>query len=244
MTTEIVYSGLLILSFILFFSTESGRMIPFGVRLLPLAALALLWVHTVNFRLPGRKGLVAGILIGFTYFLAYPMVFAPAIGSLVLAFLDRTHRLPIEVFGRPEAEKNLTVIYHPGASGFLRRVVRQVCEGLAAEGIYIEMKCAFPGSVDGVKDTLILASPIYAGRIRPPLVRVIKSVTWQGRTAFFVLTGTDPDNDKEDLQRAAKVVTALGGDVKAGVKLVTHHGEEETRNRIAKFTASLVEIMQ
>jgi hypothetical protein len=244
MTTAIVYSGLLVLSFILLFSTESGRLISIGVRLLPLAALALLWIHTLFFRIPGRKGLASGILIGLTYFLAYPMVFAPAVGSLALAFLDRTRRLPVEVFGGHDAAHHLTAIYHPGASGFTQKVVRQVCKSLAHRGFHVEMKSAFPGSVDGAKDAVLLASPIYGGRIRPPLMRVIKSVPWPGRRAFLVLTGSDPDNERADLQRAGQIVTDLGGEVRSGVKLITHHGDDRTKERIEGFISGLTKEME
>ena len=107
--------------------TSMGKVIPSGVRLSPLIAIGILWIHTLVFRLPGRGG--AGIVI----------------------------------------------VYHPGNSGFAGRVIQVLSETLAQEGHRVTVYSAHPSLELDLSDVtaLGLASPLYAGAIRPPLEKFI-----------------------------------------------------------------------
>ncbi|MBA7548131.1 hypothetical protein ES705_40577 [subsurface metagenome] len=60
MNFAIIYTIIILLLSIPFFVTNIARIIPIGVRIFPfVAAISLLWLHTIFFRLKGRTGVLS-----------------------------------------------------------------------------------------------------------------------------------------------------------------------------------------
>ena len=245
MTFAIVHSVLLGVSFVLLLATAVGRMIPFGVRLLPLIAAGLLWPHTIFFRLQERDGIGAGFLIGLFYLIAYVMVFLPAVGSVVIAILDRPRKVAVETMGAESGGEQVLLVYHPGVTDFTGVVVKELGRQLQKKGYHVTLRGADPGRKPDLEPFCAVgfASPVYAGTIRPPLARVIRSSDLEEKNTFVVLTGTDPDNAERDTAKAAEKVMKRGGRVAGKIKLIATEDWKEVRNQIGKFADALADAL-
>lgn len=245
MTFAIVHSVLLGVSFVLLLATAVGRMIPFGVRLLPLVAATALWLHTIYFRLQERDGIGAGFLIGFFYLIAYVMVFLPAIGGVVIAILDRPREVAVETMGAEGGGEQVLLVYHPGVTGFTGEVIKELGRQLEKKGYHVTLRGADPGRKLELESISAVgfASPVYAGTIRPPLARVIRRSDLKDKNTFVVLTGTDPDNAERDTEKAAEKVTEKGGRVAGKIKLIATEDWKQVRNQIGMFADALADAL-
>ena len=101
MNFAIIYTMIILLLSIPLFITNFARIIPIGVRILPfVAAISLLWLHTIFFRLKGRMGVMGIILLIIFYFLTYIIILPAGAGSMVVSILDREKNIPAEIITR------------------------------------------------------------------------------------------------------------------------------------------------
>ena len=183
------------------------------------------------------------LLLVLFYFLAFVMVFLPAAGAVIIEIMDRPRNIPSVTIGTPKNEKQIIMVYHPGASSFPSDVMRRLADSLAGSGYTITLKTAHAKlTLPAGKSAVIgLASPVYAGTIRPPLEKFIKDSDLKGRTCFIVLTGGDPSQAEKDTSKAASLVEERGGMVVDKVKLITRKDMEKVYEEIDQFVKSLVE---
>jgi len=241
MVFALVFTVLLLLCLLPLNLTAMSRMLPAGVRFLPLLVTALLWAHTLLFRLKGRGGAVGVVILVFFYILTIGLVFLPTLSSLLFAVLDRPHDRPPSIYGQDRFDREIFLVVHPGPSDFPSAVTEHMAETLAAAGFRVTV---YSARADlrleaGKAAALGLISPIYAGRIRPPLENFIANNDLKGIKCFWLLAGSDPNSGDSDIARATPLVEARGGKVIAGTKVIAGKDREPAFAEVKRLAAEL-----
>ena len=243
MNFAIIYTIILLLFSIPFFITSFARIIPIRVRISPfVVAISLLWLHTIFFRLKGRTGLMAIILLIIFYFLTYIVILSAGAGSMLISILDREKNIPAETIGSDDSTEQIYIVYHPGMSKFTTKVLRTLAENIAGNNYKVTLYCAGKDLQINLQDARVIgfASPVYAGLIRPPLENFIQRSEFSGIECFVALTGADKESIEVDTSKAAKLIEEKGGKIIGKEKFITSYKEDELQEKIDLFSKELI----
>lgn len=243
MNFAIIYTIIILLLSIPFFITNFARIIPIGVRIFPfVAAISLLWLHTIFFRLKGRTGVMAIILLIIFYFLTYIIILPAGAGSMVISILDREKNIPAETIGSDDSTEQIYIVYHPGMSKFTTKVLRALAEDIAQNNYKVTLYCAGKDLQINLQDARAIgfASPVYAGLIRPPLENFIRRNEFSGIECFVALTGADKEGIEVDTSKATKLIEEKGGKIIVKEKFITSYKEDELQEKIDLFSKELI----
>jgi hypothetical protein len=244
MNFAIIYTIIILLLGIPFFITNFARIIPLGVRIFPfVAAISLLWLHTIFFRLKGKMGVMGIILLIIFYFLTYIIILPAGVGSAVVSILDREKNIPAEIIGSDDSIEQIYMVYHPGMSKFTTKVLRALAENIAQNNYKVTLYSAGKDLQINLADARAIgfASPVYAGLIRPPLEDFIQRNELSGIECFVVLTGSDREGREADTSKAAKLIEEKGGKIVGKEKFITSDQEDELQVKIDLFSQELIE---
>jgi len=244
MNFAIIYTIIILLLGIPFFITNFARIIPLGVRIFPfVAAISLLWLHTIFFRLKGKMGVMGIILLIIFYFLTYIIILPAGVGSAVVSILDREKNIPAETIGSDASIEQIYIVYHPGMSKFTTKVLRVLAENIAQNNYKVTLYSAGKDLQINLADARAIgfASPVYAGVIRPPLSDFIQRNELSGIECFVVLTGSDREGREADTSKAAKLIEEKGGKIVGKEKFITSDQEDELQVKIDLFSQELIE---
>lgn len=244
MNFAIIYTIIILLLGIPFFITNFARIIPLGVRIFPfVAAISLLWLHTIFFRLKGKMGVMGIILLIIFYFLTYIIILPAGVGSAVVSILDREKNIPAETIGSDDSIEQIYMVYHPGMSKFTTKVLRALAENIAQNNYKVTLYSAGKDLQINLADARAIgfASPVYAGLIRPPLEDFIQRNELSGIECFVVLTGSDREGREADTSKAAKLIEEKGGKIIEKEKFITSDKENELQEKIKLFSQELIE---
>jgi hypothetical protein len=244
MNFAIIYTIIILLLGIPFFITNFARIIPLGVRIFPfVAAISLLWLHTIFFRLKGKMGVMGIILLIIFYFLTYIIILPAGVGSAVVSILDREKNIPAEIIGSDDSIEQIYMVYHPGMSKFTTKVLRALAENIAQNNYKVTLYSAGKDLQINLADARAIgfASPVYAGLIRPPLEDFIQRNELSGIECFLVLTGSDREGREADTSKAAKLIEEKGGKIVGKEKFITSDQEDELQVKIDLFSQELIE---
>ncbi len=244
MNFAIIYTIIILLLGIPFFITNFARIIPLGVRIFPfVAAISLLWLHTIFFRLKGKMGVMGIILLIIFYFLTYIIILPAGVGSAVVSILDREKNIPAETIGSDDSIEQIYIVYHPGMSKFTTKVLRALAENIAQNNYKVTLYSAGKDLQINLADARAIgfASPVYAGLIRPPLEDFIQRNELSGIECFVVLTGSDREGREADTSKAAKLIEEKGGKIVGKEKFITSDQEDELQVKIDLFSQELIE---
>jgi len=244
MNFAIIYTIIILLLAIPFFITNFAKIIPIGVRIFPfVAAISLLWLHTFFFRLKGRTGVIAIILLIIFYFLTYIIILPAGVGSAVLSILGRERNIPAETIGSDDSTEQIYIVYHPGISKFTTKVLRALAENIAGNNYKVILYSAEKDLQINLQDAKAIgfASPVYAGLIRPPLENFIQRNEFSGIKCFVVLTGADKEGRERDTAKAAKLIEEKGGKIIGKEKFITSDKEDELQEKVKLFSRELIE---
>jgi hypothetical protein len=244
MNFAIIYTIIILLLGIPFFITNFARIIPLGVRIFPfVAAISLLWLHTIFFRLKGKMGVMGIILLIIFYFLTYIIILPAGVGSAVVSILDREKNIPAETIGSDDSIEQIYMVYHPGMSKFTTKVLRALAENIAQNNYKVTLYSAGKDLQINLADARAIgfASPVYAGLIRPPLEDFIQRNELSGIECFVVLTGSDREGREADTSKAAKLIEEKGGKIVGKEKFITSDQEDELQVKIDLFSQELIE---
>jgi len=245
MNFAIIYTIIILLLGIPLFITNSTRGIPIGIRMFPfVAAISLLWLHTIFFRLKGRTGVMAIILLIIFYFLTYIIILPAGVGSAVISIMDREKNIPAETIGSDDSPEQIYIVYHPGGSKFTTKVLRALAEDIAQNNYKVTLYCAGKDLQINLKEARAIgfASPIYADLIRPPLADFIQRNEFSGIKCFVVLTGSYNKERREvDIAKVAKLIEEKGGMVIGKEKFMISDKENELQEKIDLFSKVLIE---
>jgi len=243
MNFAIIYTIIILLLSIPFFIISFARIIPIGVRIFPfVAAISLVWLHTIFFRLKGRTGVMAIILLIIFYFLTYIIILPAGAGSMVISILDREKNIPAETIGSDDSTKQIYIVYHPGMSKFTTKVLRALAEDIAQNNYKVTLYCAGKDLQINLQDARAIgfASPVYAGLIRPPLENFIQRNEFSGIECFVALTGADKEGIEVDTSKATKLIEENGGKIIGKEKFITSYKEDELQEKIDLFSKELI----
>ncbi len=244
MNFAIIYTIIILLLGIPFFITNFARIIPIGVRIFPfVAAISLLWLHTTFFRLKGRTGVMAIILLIIFYFLTYIIILPVGVGSMVVSILDREKNIPAETIGSDDSTEQIYIVYHPGMSKFTTKVLRALAGNIAQNNYKVTLYGAGKDLQINLKEARAIgfASPVYAGLIRPPLSDFIQRNEFSGIKCFVVLTGGGKESIDVDTAKAAKLIEEKDGKIIGREKFITSDKEDELQAKIDLFSKELIE---
>lgn len=244
MNFAIIYTIIILLLGIPFFITNFARIIPLGVRIFPfVAAISLLWLHTIFFRLKGKMGVMGIILLIIFYFLTYIIILPAGVGSAVVSILDREKNIPAETIGSDDSIEQIYMVYHPGMSKFTTKVLRALAENIAQNNYKVTLYSAGKDLQINLADARAIgfASPVYAGVIRPPLEDFIQRNELSGIECFVVLTGGGEETMDADTVKAAKLIEEKGGKIVGKEKFITSDQEDELQVKIDLFSKELIE---
>jgi hypothetical protein len=239
-----VYTCVLVVAGILIFASSFGRMLPAGVKFVPLLSIALIWAHTFFSSFGNGSNIPGTILIILFYFFTFVIVAPLSLGILFFAVLDRERSLPPEVIGDPSRKDKVCVIYHPGMSDFTITGIRTFAFKLAEKGFSTTIATANKALAVIFKNykALVFASPVYGGVVRPPLIRFIERNNLSGLACFILLTGSVKETAVPDMQKAAQIVTASKGSVTGAIKVTTKESEQELRKVLENFGSEIASI--
>lgn len=242
MSFAIIYTVLLVLSVFPLFLTATGRMIPIGVRIFPFIAIIILWIYTLFFKIRGRSGFLGPLLLILFYFCAYIMVFLPAVGSIIIGRMDRPRNLPPVIAGDLKSQNHIAMVYHPGASDFTADVLTRLSKTLGEEGYKITLYTARSDlSLDTTEVAAVgVASPVYGGRIRPPLENFINNADLRGINCFVILTGGDGNSSDRETLKAASLIEKRGGIVVDRAKFITQKDRKKVYSEVDRFGKNLL----
>ena len=243
MNFAIIYTMIILLLSIPLFITNFARIIPIGVRIFPfVAAISLLWLHTIFFRLKGRMGVMGIILLIIFYFLTYIIILPAGAGSMVVSILDREKNIPAETIGSDDSTEQIYIVYHPGMSKFTTKVLRALAEKITGNNYKVTLFCAGKDLQINLQDAKAIgfASPVYAGLIRPPLSDFIQRNEFSGIKCFVVLTGGGKESIDVDTAKAAKLIEEKNGEIIGREKFVTSDKENELQEKIKLFSKELI----
>lgn len=237
MIFAIIMTAFLFLSFLSINLTEM-RMVPVGLRLMPLIEAALLWVFVLS---RGNKGWL-WILFLIQYYIIFVIIVAMAGAGLAGAILDREHNIGPVTLGNPRGEKTIAAIYHPGGTDYTGKFLRAMGERLAGTEYRLIMHSARRGlQIDLVgAEAVILASPVYAGQIRPPVKRFIERGL-AGKRCVLILTGGGAAMPEKEFAQVVPLIEKKGGEVIAKGKFAQSKDESKLREEAAAFTGRMLE---
>jgi hypothetical protein len=207
-----------------------------GFAVVGIIAIGILWAVALWRQMPG--GLKVPLLIVFSI-----MALVSVIGSLVsigTGLSDRFDRPRSEapiVMGGGSSSASIAIVYHPGGSGFTKKIVTRLGEDLAARGYAVSIMTAHPGRAFDQKSyrALILASPVYGGEIRPPLKEFVDAHSPLSLPVFAILAGWFAAFNEADLQRLSELASKGGANLKKSIKLVWGGSRKAFGERIASF---------
>jgi len=243
MNFAIIYTIIILLFSVPFFITSLAKIIPIGIRIFPfVAAISLLWLHTIFFSLKGRTGIIAIILLIIFYFLTYIIILPAGAGSMVISILDREKNIPAETIGSDDSTEQIYIVYHPGMSKFTTKVLRALAENITQNKYKVTLYSAGKDLQINLQDAKAIgfASPVYAGLIRPPLEDFIQRNELSGIECFVVLTGGGEEVAEADTTKAAKLIEEKGGKIIGKEKFITSDKEGELQEKIGLFSKELI----
>ena len=241
-----VYTTIILLLGIPFFITNFAKLIPIpmGVKIFPfVAAISLLWLHTIFFRLKGKMGVMTIILLIIFYFLTYIIILPAGVASMVFFISDREKHIPAETIGSDDSTEQIYIVYHPGMSKFTTKVVRTLAENIARNNYKVTLYCAGKDLQINLQDARAIgfASPVYAGLIRPPLENFIRQNEFSGIKCFVVLAGSYKETIGVDTAKAAKLIEEKNGEIIGKEQFITFDKEDELQEKINLFSKELIE---
>ena len=241
-----VYTIIILLLGIPFFITNFAKLIPIpmGVKIFPFAAaISLLWLHTIFFRLKGRIGVMGIILLVIFYFLTFIIILPAGVVSMVVSISDREKNIPPETIGSDDCPEQIYIVYHPGGSKFTTKVVRTLAENITQNNYKVTLYCAGKDLHINLQDARAIgfASPVYAGLIRPPLEDFIQQNEFSGIKCFVVLAGSHKETIEADTAKAAKLIEERNGEIIGKEQFITSDKEDELQEKINLFSKELIE---
>ncbi len=244
MNFAIIYTIIILLLSIPIFITDFAKGIPIGMRIPPIVlAISFLWLFTIFFRLRGRAGIMAVILLVLFYLLTFVIIMPTGIGSTVITIIERGKDLSPQTIGNDDFAEQIYIIYHSGISKFTDNTLSTLAENIAKNNYRVTLYHVEKNLKIDFKEAKAIgfASPIYAGSIRQRLANFIQQSELSGIECFVVLTGADKEGRERDTSKVAKLIEEKGGKVIGKEKFITSDKEEELQEKIDLFSKVLIE---
>ena len=233
-----VLSGVIVLCGIGTLFSSLGRMVPRGMVVALLVALAVLWTIVL------LKAMPTGIrvLLNIVFYFLFVVVAVPlGAGTVFFGVLDRPRNDKAVTVGSTASENKIAIVYHHGMGLFTQQTVTKLADDLGAKGYAVTLytanaRLALPASS---YKALVLSSPIYAAATRPPIQDFLAGNSVSGIPCFAALTGADAGKKDSDLATFAALVEQKGGTLTAGAKFISTATPEQTAKEVAELAARI-----
>jgi hypothetical protein len=243
MIFEIVFTSILALSIILFFTSNISKMFPMGIKLMPFILIALLWIRALFTGNNPDQSLLSVVLLVIFWVVFCVMVAPAGLGVTLFSLLDREKALAPETIGDPSRKDKICIVYQPGMSDFTIKCIRAFSLKLAEKGYSVTIASAHRRLAVNLKNykTIGFASPVYAGLIRPPVENFIKRTDLSGTGCFIILTGGDKTRSTDNIIEASKIIASSHGSVIGSKKFFTNDPEQQTKKDLENFAEEIAE---
>jgi hypothetical protein len=207
-----------------------------GFAVTGLISIGLVWTLTL------WKGVPIGLKVPMIIVLAIlclVTVLGSAVG-IITPLADGWDRpkneAPVLLESSP-SQGTIAVVYHPGGSDFTKKVVMSLGKTLQTRGYSVSIFTADPElSLDrGEYKAVVLCSPVYGGKIRPPLQELVSRSSPLALPVYAVITGWMGGFEKDDLARLSEIVVTAGGSLKNGIKIATKTSPQAMEERLTAF---------
>jgi hypothetical protein len=232
-----------IVAFLLTAILASCSLVPFvlrngrtGFAVTAFIAIGILWAVVL------WKGMPVGLKVPLIIALVV-LVIVSIMGSLVgvgTGLADRwdqpRNEAPV-IMGNASSSDSIAIVYHPGGSGFAKKVVMSLGGILTSKGYSVSIYTAnLELSLNqGKYKALVFCSPVYGGQIRPPLQKFISDNSPLSIPVFAVLTGGFAGFEENDLRQLTEIVARAGGSLRTGVKILRRTSSQAIEEKIGSF---------
>lgn len=221
MMYEIIITTIVLISFSGMVLTGFGRMLPIAIKAFPFIALIIFWLNSLLFRLQGQGGTLSVILVIVFYLLFIVIILPLGLGSYFFSTLDREQKIGPIITGNPQGNKLIYLIFHPGGSKLPTNTVQTFGKMLDQSDIRVEIYSAHHELQLNLKNAVAVgfSSPLYAGKIRPPVLDYINSVNFEGYKTFLILTSGGKTPHDKDVEKTSEILSGKGAEFIGGVKV-------------------------
>jgi hypothetical protein len=207
-----------------------------GWVVVTLITVGFLWSLVLWTGMPGALRVVFLVLVSILGLVCVMGALASINEGLTRKF-DLPRNDPAVTMGPSDSKVRIAIVYHPGGSPFPKRVVTALGEKLAAQGCSIVIMTANPGlnfkQTDF--DALVLSSPVYGGKVRPPLLDFVSARAPFSMPVYAVLTGGLKGWDEHNLKALSDALAASKVTTTAAIKVNTKMNAAELDAALSDF---------
>lgn len=186
---------------------------PIEMNAAALISLGILGLHWLLYHDKTGIHVFGIILMFFVIFIGFMSLVSTY--TVLIGADSARNRKPV-VFGAG-GDKSIAIVYHPGGSGFQKRINTLIADKLALKGFRVTLYTASPSLKIDPKEVsaIILSSPVYGGKPRPPFVDFINNAGLKGVKCYVILSGwfTDinPEMKETMTGRMKQLIESRGG---------------------------------
>ena len=209
---------------------------------MPLILIGILWTRAFFFNSSDQP--VINTILLIVFWTIFCVIVAPTgLGVILFSVLDREKANPPETIGDPSRKEKICIVYQHGMTDFTIKSIRSFALKLAEKGFSVTIASAHKWLAVNLKNykTIGLASPVYAGLIRPPIERFIKRTDLTGVGCFIILTGSDKSRATDNIIEASKIVAMSHGSVIGAKKFFTNDPEQLTKKDLETFAEEIAQ---
>lgn len=231
---QIIVTLLLILCSVSMFITGIGKLMPPAFKIIPLLAALVYWAVIAIHHFSGKTGIAGVLLLIIFYFLLFLTIL-----TTVMVWMgdigDREKHIPAITIGEGPADKTVYIVYHSGITPVLTNIINGFAGQMSLSGYKTILYCANNDLTLDLKGAAAVgfASPIYGGKIRPPVVNFIRKNNLKGVRSFIILTSGGPD-DRGEIAAAAGEIEKQGGSIIGSAKFGGMEKPGAVNSRIKK----------
>jgi hypothetical protein len=243
MVLSIIATIFLIFGTISMFIASPGYSIPIWAKFIPLLAAFALWGCRLLKWKSGKTGIAGILLLAFFYavtiFYTLPSVIFLWVGNAG----DIEKNIPVSTSGNAESEKTIFIIYHPGFSPFTTNIIHGISDEAGEEGYKIVLYCVNKNLKINLNkaSAVVISSPLYFGRIRPPLINYIRNNDFRGIRTFILLTCGSPyeSNQKNYLDECKSEIAGYVPEIMGGEAFSLEEKPAGTKIKIRQFVKEI-----
>jgi hypothetical protein len=237
LTAAIIFTGVLAFCSIFSLVSRSAKIMPSGMKIVPLVAIAAVWI------LAAFPGMPLGLKIplNIIFYFIFTVISVPVgIGSLIFSIGDREHSRTPVVVGTDASKGRVAVVYHPGMSPFTEQTVKLLASELNKKGYSVTLMTASrKAAVEPSHKAVVVSSPVYGGVTRPPMDDFLAANGPFTAPCFAFLTGGGPSVKGLDVERIEAMVKMEGGALAGGIKISQTTAEKEREKEISLFAETI-----
>lgn len=237
MTFTIVWSVILGICAVLLLGFPGVlKVMPVGMRALPLVAMGILWLNQWLFAAKNTTNFFSVVVMIAFWFFTVVMVMPISLGVAVMNVLDAEQERP-EVVKGDASKPAVLVVYHPGGSDFTARVADMAADNIVSKGFRAVIRTAnkkLPADVSAYT-AIVALSPVYAGMARPPLTGWLNRAELGSKKITVITCGGGLEIGKEEAEMFEKTFEGKKLSWNGKLKVSQAAPAADTKARVDEF---------